>query len=294
VTPWADPPPPARISFRVLITPVSRKMLKRPPLLDRELFRAARREALSFSFWTDAVVYPLLLGAIGIATGLASGVDIMSVSMTALGLGLGVFFWVWGYVRRRDQHAALIMKERASYLVHKRDQELVRLDARLQADGMTAASEQIRELRVAFDAFKNVLEKKLNSGELGYQRFRVVLEQLFLSSLDNLEHAVERLHAALAIGIDQVDERICQIEAVGDDPNSMELIELRRTRTRYEALTESARELFEQNKTILATLQQSCARVTSMQAHRAKARRELDAVLAEVASLTGGASLAGT
>ena len=294
MTPWADPPPPAPLTFRVLITPVFRKMLKRPQLLDRELFRAARREALSFSFWTDAVVYPLLLGAIGIATGLVSGVDILSVSMTALGLGLGVFSWVWGYVRRRDQHAALIMKERASYLVHKRDQELLRLDGRLQADGMTAASGQIRELRLAFDAFKNVLEKKLNSGELGYQRFRVVLEQLFLSSLDNLEHAVERLHAALGIGIDQVDERISQIEAMGDDPNSMELIELRRARTRYEALTESARELFEQNKTILATLQQSCARVTSMQAHRAKARRELDAVLAEVASLTGGASLAGT
>ena len=192
-------------------------MLKRPQLLDRELFRAARREALSFSFWTDAVVYPLLLGAIGIVTGLVACVDIMSVSMTALGLGVGAFSWAWGYVRRRDQHAALIMKERASYLVHKRDQELVRLDARLQADGMTAASAQIRELRVAFDAFKNVLEKKFSSGELGYQRFSVVLEQLFLSSLDNLERAVEQLHAALGIGIDQVDGKISQIEALGDD-----------------------------------------------------------------------------
>ena len=269
-------------------------MPKRPQLLDRELFRAARREALSFSFWTDAVVYPLLVGAIGIASGVVSGVDAVSVSMTALGLVSGLCFWAWGYMRRRDQHAALIMKERASYLVHKRDSELIRLDARLQADGMTAASEQVRELRVAFDAFKNVLEKKLSSGELGYQRFRVVLEELFLSSLDNLEHAVERLHAALGIGIDEVEERIRYIESVGDDPNSMELIELQRARTRYEALTESARELFEQNKTILVTLQLSCARVTSMQAHRAKARGELDAVLAEVSSLTGGVSLAGT
>ena len=269
-------------------------MPKRPQLLDRELFRAARREALSFSFWTDSVVYPLLLGAIGIASGVVSGVDGISLSMTTVGIVLGLFFWAWGYVRRRDQHAALIMKERASYLVQKRDQELVRLDARLQDDGMTEASEQIRELRVVFDAFKNVLEKKLSSGELGYQRFRVVLEELFLSSLDNLEHAVERLHAALAIGIDEVDERIQRIEAVGDDPNSMELIELHRDRTRYTALTESARELFEQNKTVLATLQLSCARVTSMQAHRAKVRKELDAVLAEVSSLTHGVSLAGT
>lgn len=269
-------------------------MPKRPQLLDRELFRAARREALSFSFWTDSVVYPLLLGAIGIASGVVSGVDGISLSMTTVGIVLGLFFWAWGYVRRRDQHAALIMKERASQLVQKRDQELVRLDARLQADGMTAASEQIRELRVVFDAFKNVLEKKLSSGELGYQRFRVVLEELFLSSLDNLEHAVERLHAALAIGIDEVDERIRRIEAVGDDPNSMELIELHRDRTRYTALTESARELFEQNKTVLATLQLSCARVTGMQAHRAKVRKELDAILAEVSSLTHGVSLAGT
>jgi hypothetical protein len=269
-------------------------MTNRPQLLDRDLFRAARREALSFSFWTDSVVYPLLVGGIGIATAVVSGIDAISVSMTAVGITLGLFSWAWGYARRRDQHAALIMKERASHLMHKREQELLRLEDRLQGDGAAEAYAQIRELRVGFDAFKNVLEQKLSSGELGYQRFRVVLEELFLSSLDNLEHAVERLHAALAIGIDEVDERIRQIEAIGDDPDSMEIIELRRARTRYAALTESARELFEKNKTVLATLQLSSARVTSMQAHRAKARKELDAVLNEVSSLTRGITLAGT
>ena len=269
-------------------------MPKRPPLLDRELFRAARREALSFSFWTDGVVYPLLVGAIGISSAVVAGIDAIAVSMATVGILLGLSLWAWGYVRRRDQHAAVILKERASYLVQKRDQELVRLDAKLQAEGMIEASEQIRELRVGFDGFKKVLEKKLDSGELGYQKFRVVLEELFLSALDNLEHAVERLHAALAIGIDAIDERIRRIEVLGDDLDSMEIVELRRARTRYEALTESARELFQQNQAVLATLQHACARVTSVQAHRAMARRELDAVLAEVSSLTRGVSLAGT
>lgn len=269
-------------------------MPKRPQLLDRELFRAARREALSFSFWTDGVVYPLLLGIIGISSAVVSGVDVASVSMAVLGIFTGLLFWMWGYVRRRDQHAALIMKERAAHLMHKRDQELVRLETTLESDGSAEAFEQIRELRAGFDAFRNVLEQRLSSGELGYHQFRIVLEELFLSSLDNLEHAVERLHAALAIGIERVDARIRHIETVGDDPNSMELIELQRARTRYEALTESARELFEQNKLVLETLQLSCAKVTSMESHRSKARKELDAVLADVASLTRGISLAGT
>lgn len=269
-------------------------MLKRPQLLDRELFRAARREALSFSFWTDAVVYPMLMGAIGVSWIAAAGADAVSVSLATVGLLTGLSLWAWGYTRRRDQHAALIMKERASQLVHKRDQEMMRLDARLQADGMTEASDQIRELRAGFDAFKNVLEQKLGNGELGYQRFRVVLEELFLSSLDNLEHAVERLHAALTIGIDEVEEKLRRIEALGDDPNSMELIELQRARTRYDALTGSARELFEQNKAVLATLQQSCGRITGVEGHRAKARRELDAVLAEFSSMARGYGLAGT
>lgn len=269
-------------------------MSKRPQLLDRELFRAARREALSFSFWTDGVVYPLLAGVIGISSAVVSGVDATAVCMAVIGILAGVSFWAWGYVQRRDQHAALIMKERAAHLMHKRDQELLRLEATLGNDGTVEACAQIRELRAGFEAFKNVLEQKLSSGELSYQRFRIVLEEVFLSSLDNLEHAVERLHAALAIGIDGVDARIRHIETVGDDPNSMELIELQRARTRYEALTESARELFEQNKLVLETLQLSCARVTSMEAHRSKARKELEAVLSEVASLTRGISLAGT
>ena len=269
-------------------------MAKRPQLLDRELFRAARREALSFSFWTDGVVYPLLVGALGVVSAIVAGADAVSVSMATTGILLGIAIWIWGYLRRRDQHAALIMKERASYLVNKRDHELVRLDAKLRADGMTEASEQIRELRAGFDAFRSVLEKKLSSGELGYQRFRIVLEELFLSALDNLEHAVERLHAALALGIDGVNDRIRAIEEVGDDPNSMESIELQRARTRYQALTNSATELFEQNKAILVTLQSSCERITSVEAHRSRARRELDAVLSEVSSLTHGIGLAGT
>lgn len=269
-------------------------MLKRPPLLELELFRAARREALSFSFWTDGVVYSLLVGAIGLSSAVSAGIDAIAISMATVGTLLGLSLWAWGYVRRRDQHAAVIMKERASFLVQKRDQELVRLDAKLQAGGMIEASEQIRELRLGFDGFKGVLEQKLSSGELGYQKFRVVLEELFLSALDNLEHAVERLHAALAIGIDAVDEKLRRLEALGDDPDSMEIVELRRARTRYEALTESARELFQQNQALLTTLQHACARVTSLQAHRAKAREELDAVLAEVSSLTHRVSLAGT
>ena len=269
-------------------------MPKRPQLLDRDLFRAARREALSFSFWTDGVVYPMLMGGIGISWALVAGLDAISVSMATIGILSGLAFWAWGYVRRRDQHAALIMKERASQLVHRRDQEMVRLDRMLEADGMTEASRQIRELRAGFEAFKNVLEQKLDSGELGYQRFRVVLEELFLSSLDNLEHAVERLHAALAIGIDEVQEKLRRIEADGDDPDSMESIELERARTRYEALTESARELLEQNTVVLATLQQSCARITGVHGHRAKFRRELEAVLTEFSSMVHGYGLAGT
>lgn len=269
-------------------------MPKRPPLLELELFRAARREALSFSFWTDGVVYSLLVGAIGLSSAVFAGIDAIAISMATVGTLLGLSLWAWGYVRRRDQHAAVIMKERASFLVQKRDQELLRLDAKLQTGGMIEASEQIRELRLGFDGFKGVLEKKLSSGELGYQKFRVVLEELFLSALDNLEHAVERLHAALAIGIDAVDEKLRRLEALGDDPDSMEIVELRRARTRYEALTESARELFQQNQALLTTLQHACARVTSLQAHRAKAREELDAVLAEVSSLTHRVSLAGT
>lgn len=294
MTPWADWPPGWPITFPGLQIPSAQEMPKRPQLLDRELLRAARREALSFSFWTDSVVYPFFLGGIGIASAIVSGADAISICLTAAGIALGLLFWVWGYARRRDQLAALIMKERASYLMQKRDQELTRLEAGLEGAGASEACEQIRELRVGFDDFKNMLEQKLSSADLGYQRFRVVLEQLFLSSLDNLEHAVERLHAALAIDIDAVEARIRDIEAVGDDPNSMELIELQRARTRYGALTESARELFEQNKVVLETLQLSCARVTRMQAHRAKARKELDAVLNEVSSLTSGISLAGT
>ena len=269
-------------------------MAKRPEMPDRSLYRAARREALSFSFWTDAVVYPLLAGFVGISWAIAAGIDTVSASLGASGIVLGLSMWMWGYVRRREQHAALLLKERASQLARRRDRGLERLEASLCEDGLRQASEHLRGLRAGFASFTGVLERKLDRSELDYQRFRAALEELFLSTVDNLEHAVERLRASNDIEIDAVEERIRHIETVGDDPNSMEIIELGRARTRYQALTNSATELFEKNKVILATLQTSCEQLTGVETHRVRARRELDAILAEVSALAGGLGLAGT
>jgi len=268
-------------------------MAKRTVMPDRSLYRAAQREALSFSFWTDAVVYPLLAGAIGISWATVAGIDAVSVSLGVSGILLGLSMWMWGYVRRREQHAALILKERASQLARKRDQEIERLEARLREDDLQQASEHVSGLRAGFANFESVLERKLNQSELDYQKFRVALEELFLSTIDNLEHAVERLHAARDIEIEAVNDRIRHIEAVGDDPNSMEIIELHRARTRYEALTSSADELFENNEAVLETLRSSCEHLTGVETHRTRARSELDAILAEVSSLPSRLGVAG-
>lgn len=260
---------------------------------DRRLYRTARREALSFSFWTDAVVYPLLAGAVGISWAMVGGIDAVSVSLGVSGILLGLSMWFWGYVRRRDQHAALILQERVSQLSRKRNHELECLEASLREDGMLKALEHVRGLRAGFASFTSVLERKFDRSELDYQRFRVALEELFLSTIDNSEHAVERLHAARNIDIDAVNDRIHHIETVGDDPNSMEIIELHRARTRFEALTSSAVELFEKNEAVLDTLRSSCEHLTEVETHRTRARGELDAILAEVSSLPSRLGLAG-
>ena len=268
-------------------------MAKRPEMPDRRLYRTARREALSFSFWTDAVVYPLLVGAVGVSWAMVAGVDAVSVSLGVSGILLGLSMWVWGFVRRRDQHAALILQERASQLARKRNQELERLEASLRDDGIREACEHVRGLRAGFASFKSVLERKLDRSELDYQRFRVALDELFLATIDNFEHAMERLHASRDIEIDAVNKRIRHIETVGDDPNSMEIIELHRARTRYEALTSSADELFEKNEAVLETLSSTCEHLTGVETHRTRARRELDAILAEVSSLPSRLGIAG-
>lgn len=268
-------------------------MAKRPEMTDRSLYRAARREALSFSFWTDAVVYPLLAGFVGISWALAAGIDAVSVSLGVSGNLLGLSMWIWGYTRRREQLAALLLKERASQLARRRDHELECLDATLREDGLRKASEHVRGLRAGFASFTSVLEGKLDRSELDYQRFRVALEELFLSTIDNLEHAAERLHAANEIRIDAVNDRIRHIETVGDDPSSMEIIELHRARTRHEALTASATELFEKNEAVLETLNAYCEHLTGVETHRTRARGELNAILAEVSSLPSRFGLAG-
>ena len=236
--------------------------------LDRDLRRAANREAASSSLWTDVVVYGLLVAMVGCLSLLTGGVDPVPVSLAASGGLVATVSWTFTYLRHRRHFVALYLKEWSSRLQFVRDEELVRLAARLEALGVKQGTTQIRELKRGFETFRQVLKKKFNATELTYQRYDLLLENLFLSVVDNLERAAERLEAAASFR---------HQESGTPDPTD--------TRSALEVLKSSAKTLLAKNNAVLAALMKASLKMSKVQTRRGRARLEMDAALEELSGM---------
>lgn len=236
--------------------------------LDRDLRHAAHREAATSSFWTDVVVYGLLVAIVGGVSLLTRGVNLWSLTLAATGTLVASVSWVCTYLRHREHFSALYLREWNAHLHLVRDEELVRLAARLAGLGVKEGTAQIKDLKQGFDAFRKVLKRKFNSTELTYQRYDLLLQNLFLSVVDNLERAAEKLEVASNFR-----------------PDEDRTFNPRDSRPAIEVLKSSAKELLEKNVDVLAALSKAGLKMSKVQTRRRRARREMDAVLADLSRM---------
>jgi hypothetical protein len=235
---------------------------------DRELRRAAKRDAAASSLWTDLVIYGLLTAVMGCTSMLSRGFDVVTVSLGAGGSLVAVISWMCTYLRHRNHFIALYLREWNARLRLVRDEELVRLAARLESLGVKEGTAQVKDLRQVFDTFRRILKRKFNVTELTYQRYDLLLENLFLSALDNLERAAELLETVTTISRDK---------GKAFDP--------RDSRFSLEALNASANELLEKNKVVLAAIQKAGIKMSKVETRRGKAKIELGVALDELSRM---------
>ena len=236
--------------------------------LDRDLRRAANREAAKSTFGTDIVVYGLLVTMVGCLSLLTGGFGLAPVSLAAGGSLVATVSWTFTYLRHRKHFVALYLKEWNTRLQFVRDEELVCLAARLEALGVNEGTAQLKQLKRGFETFRRVLRKKFNVTELTYQRYDLLVENLFLSVMDNFERSAERLEAVASFR---------QEDGSTSNPTD--------TRSAVEVLRSSAKALLTKNKAVLAALKKASVKMSKVQTRRGRARLELDAALEELSGM---------
>lgn len=241
-----------------------------------DLSRAAvSRAVLSTTLQQPHVLYPGLVGVLGIAATLAFGPALVFVLPAVAGSLIGGGGWALDYFLRRDQHANRYLQGIRATLGGRREQAVRQLRQELERLGHGDGLSQLGRLQEKYQAFAELLGKKLSPGEITYGRYLGMAEQVYLAGLDNLQRIADTLTSVETIDRDFAQRRIRELEAEAS-PSATQRQEL-------EAL---------QDRLVLRRTQ--LEKVAGWQAQNEQAMTQIDQTMAAIAAMTTVQGHAGT
>ena len=175
-------------------------------------------------------------------------------SMAVAGASAIVSIGVWIAMATHSARFARYRYERERRRTRAASPDLDTLRKGLNRPGAEQAKEQLSLLVRKMEALREVLLKRLNEGELTFQRYLISAEQVYLAGLDNLHEIEVSLTAQSAMDIGYLARRRDAL-AASDDPRSAE--ERRAIAEReagYRAMQERVAGLSTQNEVILSAL----------------------------------------
>jgi hypothetical protein len=173
--------------------------------------RAVLRETLQKPY----VLYPTAVGVLGGLAAVLLGPSTLFLAPAAVGLALGAGSWVVDYSLRRDRHAAAYLKRLHEAMAGRVDATIARLRVELSQLDYPIGLSQMDQLKLKFEAFRELLRRKLDPAEMTYGRYLGMAEQVFLGGLDNLARISDALKSLGAIDPRHIERRMREIDGDG-------------------------------------------------------------------------------
>jgi hypothetical protein len=262
--------------------------LRRTLRRHRDLSQAAvSRAVLATTVQKPYVLYPAAIGILGAAAALLLGPSSLFVVPAVLGGVVGLGSWAVDYFLRRDRHASEYLRALHRDLSDRRSRAVHDLRRELGEIGSKEGLAQLGRLGERLGAFQVLLDKKLAPSELTHGRYLGMVEQLYLSGLDNLRRVVHTLASIEAIDEDYVKSRTSDLKCVRD-PSAAQAQELESLQTRL-TLKETQRAKVEhwlaQNERAITQIDSTMAAIASMETVRGHAATDLETAMRELADL---------
>lgn len=218
--------------------------------------KAISRAVLKTTAQGPLVLYPLALGILGGLAALLLSPSLLFIGSAAAGAVLGLGAWVIDATLRREKHAGDYLRRMHELLEGEVARSIQRLRQDLKEEGFKPGLGQVDRLQEKYEAFQELLRRKLNPEELTFSRYLGMTEQVFLAGLDNLGRTVDVLKGINAIDEEHIRHRLLELDAEGRSEQSQRL--------EYETLTNRLRLLAAQREKIESWLAQNEAAMTQM------------------------------
>lgn len=225
-----------------------------------------------------------MLGGLGFA--LFDGA-LITGGVAIAGLTVGAGSWVYNYFSRKSYFTDKYVKQIQAEAKAERAKILVNLSDNLEAVVEKASNRFEREQagqclnqltmsQEKFDDFVDLLDSKLNQGELTYTRFIVSAEQTHLAVLDNLQKIVERFKAVKSIDLDYIEKglkKLAKEEQLGtfDESDAEERRQLEKRKALHTKGMTDINKLITENETALTAINEAMIEISQVKMMKGQA-----------------------
>jgi hypothetical protein len=166
------------------------------------------------------------------------------------------------------------------------------LTGNMQRLGFHQGIRQLEQLQKKFQNFVEILNRTFDAEEITYGRYLGIAEQVYLSSLDNLERVIGTLASVQTIDPSHIDARIEEILADGivTEAESTEQETLNQRKLLRESQTQKVGLLMAQNEQAMTHLDLTAAALAEMKTRAGQATMDMESAMAELQNLAARSS----
>lgn len=257
-----------------------------PPQVDFSA-QAVSRAVFKATAQNPLVLYPLTIGVLGgLAAALLSPMTIF-IAAAAIGTGLGLGTWLLDSTLRRERHAGAYLQRMRELLAQRVEHSIGHLQEDLGEMGSEQGLGQLEQLREKYQAFQELLERKLDPNELTYGRYLGMMEQVFLAGLDNLSRVVNILQGINAIDEQHIRKRLLELDAMAKrkPTHDSEYQALSERLALRSAQSDKVDNLLTQNETAMTQIDRTMAAIAEMDTSRPRANMDMESAMQELQRL---------
>ncbi len=174
--------------------------------------KAINKEVAKQTIQKPYVLYPTGIAILAGAAALLFGGGSALVAAAATGAFVGLGSWIFNMTLRKQVHIGEYLARMNSILASQTQRSIGELRTELQRVDEKQGFKQIELLQRKYGAFNDILENKFNKGEITFNRYHAMVEQVFLAVLDNLKQITNIKQGINVIDEEHIRDRIQTLE----------------------------------------------------------------------------------
>jgi len=252
---------------------------------------AINKEVAKETIQKPYVLYPTGIAILAGAAAVLFGGSSALVAAAATGAFVGLGAWIFNMTLRKQVHVGDYLSRMNAILANQTQRSISELRTELKRVDEKQGFKQIELLQRKYSAFNDILENKFNKGEITFNRYHAMVEQVFLAVLDNLKQITNIKQGINVIDEDHIRDRIQSLEAQKLNANKEQ--ELDALVGRYRLL-QNQRDMVQtklaQNESAMTKMDEVMAAISLINPATSQASMDMEDAMQELEALAKRAS----